>query len=395
MLTSASTSASDAAACVDTALTSVGPRLKIAQLVHDLSVGGAELLAATIARSLRHLFDFTFICTDREGPLADQLRDEGFSVHVLHRRPGIDWRCLLRLRRLLGELSFDLLHAHQYTQFFVAATARRQIRPTPILFTEHGRHFPDVVSRKRRLGNRFLLRKRDRIVGVGEAVRDALVSHERLPPARVEVVYNGVAPSTPITSEERREVRRELSFTDDHVVVMQVGRLDPLKDHATALKAFGAMHSSNTRARLVLIGDGPERERLEATTGGMKLHDAVQLLGTRHDVRRLWQAADIGLLTSVSEGIPLTLLEAMAARVPVVATKVGGVGEIVEDEHTGLLAPAGNCRALTQHLLTLAADPQLRGRLGQAGFERMRRHFSLSAMTASYSRIYLEMGVRS
>lgn len=392
MLTASSTSTRDDQSGAASFPRSQASRLKIAQLVHDLSVGGAELLAATIARSLRHLFDFTFICTDRAGPLADQLRDEGFPVHVLHRRPGIDWRCLLRLRRLLSEHSFDVLHAHQYTQFFAAATARVQLRPTPILFTEHGRHFPDVVSRKRRFGNRFLLRKPDRVVGVGEAVRAALVTNERLPSERVEVVYNGVAPSSPTTSDERRAIRSELGFTDDHVVVLQVGRLDPLKDHATALKAFSAMHASNARSRLVLIGDGPERRRLEVTIDGMNLRDVVQLLGTRHDVPRLWHAADIGLLTSVSEGIPLTLLEAMAAQVPVVATKVGGVGEIIEDEQTGLLAPAGDSLTVSQHLLRLAADAESRNRLGQAGLERMRRRFSLSGMTAAYQRIYQAMG---
>jgi glycosyltransferase involved in cell wall biosynthesis len=370
-------------------------RIKIAHLVHDLSVGGAELLAANIARNLRHCFDFVFLCTDREGSLAAQLRAEGFPVHVLNRRPGIDWRCLLRLRRTLNELRFDLLHSHQYTQFFVAAIARRQLRPTPILFTEHGRHFPDVVSGKRRFGNRLLLRKYDRVVGVGEAVREALQTQEGLPSRRIEVVYNGVPANVEGTSGERRTIRRELRLTDENVIVMQVGRLDLLKDHDTALRAFALMHAADARARLILVGDGPERSHLESTVRELNLNGVVQFLGTRHDVARLLHTADISFLTSVSEGIPLTLLEAMAAGVPVVATRVGGVGEIVVDELTGMLSPARDQHSLARHLLRLAADPILRSRLGQAGLQRVRERFSLNAMISEYERLYREMSGRS
>lgn len=395
MLTAPSPPTDAATGMSDSALIAAPVRPKVAHLVHDLSVGGAELLAANIARTLRGGFDFSFLCTDQEGPLADQLRSEGFSVHILHRRPGIDWRCIFRLRRLLAELRFDLLHAHQYTQFFLAAMARRQSRPTPILFTEHGRHFPDVVSGKRRLCNRLLLRKCDRVVGVGEAVRDALVNQEGLPSGRVEVVYNGVPENIAGESGDRRAARRELQVTDDNILVMQVSRLDSLKDHQTALRAFAEMHAADPRARLVLVGDGPERSRLESIVRELNLSTAVQLLGTRHDVARLWQAADIGLLTSISEGIPLTVLEAMSAGVPVVATRVGGVAEIIVGELTGMLSPARDTHDLAQHLLRLAADPKLRSRMGQAGLQRVRKRFSFDAMTAQYDRLYRSMGVRS
>src|SRR5262249_24365156 len=145
------------------------------------------------------------------GSLGEELQREGFTVEVLGRRPGLDWRCAYRLAGFLRREEVRLLHAHQYTPFFYGVPARLFGHRWPVLFTEHGRHHPDYPRRKRLLANRFLLKPRDRVVAVGEAVRQALIGNERLPAKRLEVIYNGIDLSPYRNgSYDRAAVRREV-----------------------------------------------------------------------------------------------------------------------------------------------------------------------------------------
>jgi glycosyltransferase involved in cell wall biosynthesis len=368
-------------------------RPTICQVLHTLGVGGAEVLAARMARSLRGEFRFVFACLDELGTLGVQLRSEGFAVEVLGRRPGVDVRCVVRLAALIRRERALVVHAHQYTPFFYSALARRLGRGPSVLFTEHGRHFPDYPRPKRIVANRLLLGHRDRVVGVGGAVREALIRNEGIPPDRVEVVYNGVD-LTPFIEAAgaagRERARRELGLGPDALVISMVARLDALKDHATAIRALGRVAGGHPDAYLVLIGEGPERDPIVEEVRRRGLDGRVRLLGLRTDVARLLPAADLALLTSVSEGIPLTLIEAMAAGLPVVATRVGGVGEVVAEGVTGRLAASGDDAALADAILQLAADPALRDRLGRAGRERAAALFSEAPMNATYRRIYEE-----
>jgi glycosyltransferase involved in cell wall biosynthesis len=363
----------------------------VCQVVHNLSVGGAELLAAGISRRLAERHRFVFACLDDRGELADRLAAEGFSVRSLSRRPGLDWRCAGQLAAFLRSENVDVVHAHQYAAFFYGALARLRGPSVPLLFTEHGRTFPDYRRWKRVVANRLLLRNQDRVVGVGEGVRQALIHHEGFRAARVSVVYNGVANATFLTTTDRIALRYELGCDENACLILHVARLDPVKDHATALRAFASLLNVFPNARLILAGDGPRRADIEKQVVELQLQHAVRLLGTRHDVPRLWAAADIALLTSTSEGIPLTLLEAMAAGLPVVATCVGGVPEIVDDGRTGLLAPVGDDAALALHLRRLADDVDLRRSMGRAGMLRVQEQFSEERMMQEYDDMYCEM----
>lgn len=366
--------------------------MTICHLLHGLTVGGAEVLAARLGRQMRERYRFVFACLDELGPLGEQLRADGFPVHLLHRRPGVDGKLTWRLRRFLKREGVDLVHAHQYTPFFYAAAARLPWRSPPILFTEHGRQYPDYPRHKRIFANRFLLRGRDRVVGVGEAVRQALIHNEGLPPTRVQVVYNGIAAADfAHASEERVSVRRELGLTADDFVLMLVARLDPLKDLATAVRTVERVAREQPGTRLLLVGEGPERAMVESLVRTKSLEKHVRLLGLRRDVAHLLAAADLFLLTSISEGIPVTVLEAMASGVPVVATSVGGLAEIITHGQDGFLAPAGDDAALAGHVLRLAQDAALHRNLVEAGRQCVRQRFCEVRMHAEYERLYAEM----
>jgi glycosyltransferase involved in cell wall biosynthesis len=369
--------------------------ITVCQLLHSMNVGGAEVLAARLARRLRGTFRFVFACLDDVGPLGEELRDDGFRVALVGRKPGIDWGLPFRLARLMRSEQVDVVHAHQYTPFFYGLTSRLPGLGRPILFTEHGRHQPDYPRPKRMLANRLLLSHRDRVVGVGGAVRQALIANEGLPPRRVDVLYNGIDvdafAATGDTSGLRLDTRRELGVNPDGFVILQVARLDYLKDHATALRTMARVIKQMPSARLVLVGDGPERPSVEALVRDLNLGGSVRLIGVRKDVDRLLHGADLFLLTSVSEGIPLTVIEAMAAELPIVATDVGGLREIVAEGETGLLAPAKDDAALANHVVRLAGDANLRQMMGTAGRARAKEHFDEPRMADEYGRIYREL----
>jgi L-malate glycosyltransferase len=368
-----------------------GP-FRICQVLHSLGVGGAELLARSIGTGLSEHFQFVFACLDGLGEVGRDLERLGYEVRVIGRRAGIDFGCARRLSAFLAAQNVDLVHAHQYTPFFYSCLARFGGGGRPILFTEHGRHHPDQPSLKRRWFNRVCLRRTDRVVGVGQAVRRALIENEAIPGRRVDVIYNGIDTQRFGGAAHRRHAAREkLQVRPGETAVIQVARLDYLKDHATALRTIERVAAQVPDVRLFLIGDGPERPKLEAEIVQRRLQSHVTLLGLRGDVDELLPGADIFLLTSISEGIPLTVIEAMAAGLPVVATDVGGVAEVVRNGESGLLAPARDDGALAAAIVRLAHDPQLRARFGNRGEMLADEMFSETQMQSSYADLYRQM----
>lgn len=365
----------------------------ICQVLHSLDVGGAEVLAAGMARELSDRYRFVFACLD------DEFAQHGVPMRVFDRQPGIDWKCSFRLASFFREHKVQIVHAHQYTPFFQSMLARLAYRRPPIVFTEHGRHYPDSRSSKRVAVNRALLRSDDRMIGVGESVRRAIVDNEGLPEKRAETIYNGVPleNSLAVKSDEalKQTVRAELEIWPEEFAIIQVARLNALKDHATAIRTLKRLRGTDVPAKLILVGDGEERSELEQFVADERLVDDVAFLGARSDIPRLLAASDVFLLSSISEGIPLTLIEAMGAGIPIVSTDVGGILEVIEHGTSGLLAPARDDETLASHLRTLWQSPNQRTELAKNGFQRASENFSLENMHRQYVDVYESLLGRS
>lgn len=367
-------------------------QLVICQVLHSLNVGGAEVLASRIAQRLRDIYSFHFVCLDEIGPLGNELLNQGFSVELIGRRPGIDMTSVRRLRSYVQSNAVDVIHAHQYTPFAYSLLARPFSSRPPVMFNEHGRFHPDFRNRKRVVFNRLMMRRYDRVVAVGNSVRQALIANEGIPARRIQVIHNGITLcDRPAEPQERMEIRAELGANDHHFVVFQVARLDPIKDHLTALHVVKKVVAKFPNLRLIIVGAGPERETIEAAISELQIQEFVRLLGERRDIPRLLSGGDAFLLTSLSEGIPVTIIEAMGARLAVVSTDVGGVREVVECGVTGLLAKVGDVVGLATQLERLMVDTPLRIGLGSAGRSHAERNFSEEQMHAAYSETYCEM----
>lgn len=365
-------------------------RPTICHVIHALGVGGAEVLVDTMLRRLTSRYRGIVAVLDEVGEIGERLSNDGFIVEHLHRQPGIDRQCASRLRRFADKYNASLLHAHQYTPFFQAMLSRGLFGRRPVVFTEHGRHFPDLPSRKRSAVNRLLLRKQDQLVGVGGQVRRALIDNEGLPADRVEVIYNGVDIASFATpaGNSRAEIRNEFGISSENFLVIQVARLHRLKGHETALRAIAEAQKLVPQMRLLIVGDGEERAAIELAIASEGLQDIVQLAGNRSDVADLLAASDAFLMTSISEGIPLTIIEAMAAGLPVVSTSVGGIPEMVTHEQSGLLASAGDHFALGRALVRVCNDAELRNKLIRSGRTVAIQQFSVERMLNSYADLY-------
>ncbi len=369
-------------------------RPTIAHVLHRLYLAGAEVLAAALGRRLQDRYRFVYLCLDEVGPLGRQLSEEGFAVEDLRRRPGVDWSVAGRLRRCVEQHGIDLLHAHQYTPFFYAATARGLRATPPVLFTEHGRHYPDHRRTKRVIANRFLLRRADRVTAVGQFVKQALIDHEGIGSGRIEVVHNGIDPQIfeqACTPTARAAVRGEWGVADDQPVILQVARFHPVKDHATAIRALAGVVREVPNAVLVMAGDGDRLQEMEGLAQRLGVSGNTRFLGVRQDIPNLMAGADAFILSSLSEGISVTLLEAMAAGLAIATTDVGGNSEIVVEGQTGLLSPRADPEKLSQNLVRLLRDEDLRGRMGRAGRERLHECFTQHRMHGAYQAIYEQM----
>lgn len=374
-------------------------RFTIGHVLHRLDRAGAEVLAGDLARRLGDRYRSVFLCLDGIGPLGEQLISEGFEVLALGRRPGLDLKVAGRLRAAAKRHSIALLHAHQYTPFCYAALSRRLSASPPILFTEHGRHYPDERKTKRAWANRWLLKPTDRVSAVGQFVKQALIDNEGIAEGRIEVIYNGIDPDAfpPADTNARARARELIGVDDDAPLIMQVARFHPVKDHELSVRAFKQVVAHMPAARLCLVGDGGERPAIEALAAELGIHDQLMFLGVREDVSDLLPGADVFMLSSKSEGVSVTLLEAMATGLPIVATDVGGNAEVVEHDVTGLLSPREDDKALAENLVSLIRDPARRGAFGRAGRSRLLETFTQDRMHRQYAELYgriLGMGAR-
>lgn len=363
-------------------------RVRVLHVVLSLHPGGTERLVVDMVRRAPSWVDPRVICLDDAGPWAGSLEEMDVPVVALHRRPGFQPSLGLRIARLAAAQDVDVLHAHQYTPFAYAALAKLLRPKLRLVFTEHGRLADAPPSQRRRFANAFLGRVPGRFFAVSDELRRFLEA-EGFPAGRFEVLPNGIDLGAVPSAAARSQARETLGIREDALLVGTAARLDPVKGLDVLLAAFALVRAQHATARLVILGEGPERAALERAIAVRDLSSAVRLTGHRADVRDLLPGFDLYVNSSTYEGVSLTILEAMAAALPVVATAVGGNGEVVEDQRTGVLVPARDPEALARTVAMLLGDPVRRRALGDAGRIRVEQRFAFERMMSMYLAAYL------
>jgi glycosyltransferase involved in cell wall biosynthesis len=356
------------------------------QVVLSLSAGGTERLVIDMCKRLRDDLKLIVCCLDDAGDWAEELRQQGIEVVALGREPGFQPGIGRRIAQLAAERGVRVLHCHQYSPFVYGRLAQLWSPRLKLIYTEHGRPNDAPPSLKRRLVNPLLSRFDGPVVAVSYELREFMVA-SNFGTSRVGVIHNGIDTGPVPTGADRRRARSLLAIDDDTLVIATVARLDPVKDLHSLLEAFALARQSLPAARLLVVGDGPERSALESRAAQPDLAGSIRFLGMRPDVKALLPCADLYVNSSISEGISLTILEAMASGVPVVATAVGGTPEVL-DEGAGVLVPARHSQRLADALLRLAAAPAARAQLAGHGRRRVESLFTIQRMVAEYARMY-------
>lgn len=358
-------------------------------IVHVLSsfgMGGQERVALDLATGQAddgHRVLTVSLAAGPDGPLADEFRSKGLEILTVAKGPGRDVRLLVRLQRLFRARAADIVHTHNPQPLLFAAVPAR-VTGAGLVHTKHGVN-PD--SRRRLAMRRAAGHLVGAFVAVSEPTAEVARSQRECRPDRLHVIKNGIDLSRfGPDPTARRDIRTELGIPRDAFVVGTVGRLFSEKGHAYLIRSLApvlgdAMH-------LIIVGDGPERQNLASQVAQLARPSAVHLTGNRRDVPRLLAALDAFALTSVREGLPLVIPEAMAAGLPVVATAVGGIPQVVDDTETGFLCEYGDEVALREHLCALDRDRQLAGKCGALGRERALARFSSRRMVDEYQALY-------
>ena len=349
--------------------------IRVFHVTGCLEIGGQEKLLVEFAgHADRRRFALHFVSLEKRGALACDIEAEGWPVTALDVPPGLWPSLVLRLARLFRRGQADVVHTHNERPLIYAAPAARLARASCVVHTRHGRGVRN--TRRQDFLARLAARAVDHYVCVSEDSAELTVT-QGIPRRRVEVLHNGI--------DTRRFEFRGPSVGGPAVVV---ARLAAEKDVATLLHATALVIRQWPSFRLAIAGDGPCMPELRQLTSELGIGAHVQFLGMMRDVPALLANAGLFVLSSVSEGVPLTLLEAMACGLPVVATRVGGIPEVVVDAETGTLVQPGDPVALAAAIVRLVADDERSRQMGAAGRRRVERLFEIRQMVAAYERMY-------
>jgi glycosyltransferase involved in cell wall biosynthesis len=359
---------------------------KVLHVVESMQAGGAERVVAEYAKwHDRSRYEPEVCCVLSAGPLADSVAASGVPVHVLGRGSRFDLRAIARLARIVRRGRFDVVHNHNFTALAAGLPAAILGRARAVVRTEHN------VVHTRGPGRHYLSRaaalREDAQIAVSAAVRRAHTECGRIPGSRFVTVLNGIDKERIVSGADRASVRRELGLSGNAVVCLNVGSLTKQKNRRTLLDATARL-SDMKALRVLVVGSGPEREKLEARADELGLSRRVLFLGQRLDVPDLLAASDIFVLSSDWEGLPITILEAMASGVPCVATAVGGVPEALTDGVTGVTVEPGDPGALADGIRALARDPELRARMAAAARDEFGRRFRGEQMVRQTEALY-------
>lgn len=365
-----------------------GP-LSVVFVIQDLRTGGAERHAATLLVGLaRRGHRSAVVCVESLGPMADGLAAAGVDVVDLGLGTGWKWRMTASrdvLTDALARLTPDVVMTSGYSAEVLSRLALRGRPDIALLSWKHNIGHLGGIGVRDRVTERLLGHHVTRYLAVSHTQLGYLRGYLRLDPARIVVLRNAIA--LPAAGpDERATVRSELRLAADDVALGCVAVLRPEKDHTTLLTAFAALPAV-PRAVLVLVGDGPARSGLEALAARLGVADRVRFLGQRPDAQRLLAAFDVAVLSSQTiENLPYSVLEAMAAGLPVVATAVGALPELVDDGRTGWLVPPRSPRVLTERLRRVVEDRPAREAMGTAARERVRTCFGLTQQVSDVER---------
>jgi len=381
--------------------------MKVLHLISSSGFFGADNMLIELAKELRHsaFSPIIGVFNNLHSPhleVAHEAKQHDLPVEVFPCNGRLDLNAIFQIKRFLGKQNIDIIHSHGYKANLYALAA--------CVGTNFGRvstchnWLGDDPKMKLYAGlDKFFLNRFDRVVAVSDSVKQEILNH-KISANKVLSVYNGIDIQKFNNQENSDRIRREFGIHKGCKVIGTVGRLSEEKGHINLVNAAKNILQKCPKLVFLMVGDGPMRQHLEAQA--RQLAERIQaksgngkppfiFAGVRRNMPDIYGSMDIFVLASLTEGLPMALLEAMAAKRPVVATEVGAVPRVIEDGRSGLLVPPDNADALAEAIIRLLTDPQEAHDLAQRGHERVKKEFSSKTMARRYIEVYQDvLGMR-
>ncbi|MEA3357061.1 MAG: glycosyltransferase, partial [Patescibacteria group bacterium] len=314
-------------------------RIRIVHIALGMDVGGIENLILSIARSIdRHKFDFSVCCLDSGGILLREVQKLGWYSYILNRRPGFDWKLILQLANFFRKKRYHIVHTHNQASHFYGGIAAKLARVPVLVTTEHSRHYIDAKYR-RRLEKLILAKISERWITVSNELFDASIKKDGLPQEKVMVIHNGIdieAFSRNIKTN-LGALKESIGIPHEVKTVIMVARLHPIKNHAMLLRALSQLKGRASKLNVIFVGEGELKGELISIGNHLKLNHRVHFVGLRQDIPDLLYMSDLFVLCSKTEGLPLSLLEAMAAKVPIMITESANRAGLIINGRNGIV----------------------------------------------------------
>ncbi len=360
-------------------------------IIFNLETGGAEMLVLELAKKInRDLFEVSVCSIENMGSLKEELAKSRINTFFLDKKPrGFDIKVIFRLIRILRKEKIDVIHTHNLFTLIYALPASL-IAGTPIkVHTEHSYNY-FITSRKRRLIAKILFKIVNKIIGVCDDVSNFLLDEMRTNPNKTFTILNGIDIDKFFIPEccSILKNKDKLGFKENDFIIGTIGRLERVKNHKLLILAFKEGLRIEKNLRLLIVGEGSLREELVKLTENLSISEYVKFTGNRKDIPDLLNIMDLFILPSLSEGHSIALLEAMAAKKPIIASDVGGNKEIIKNGINGILFSNFDEATIAKEILNLHNDEKKRKRIAEEAYNSVKIHFSLREMVRAYENIY-------
>ena len=366
-------------------------KIHIAHITLSMGTGGQEKVIVDLVRHMdKDKYKFTIGCIDSGGDLLSQIEQDGHNNFITGRKPGFDVSLIFKLVKLFKQNHVHIVHTHNQAAHFYAGIAAKLARVPVLITTEHSRHNTDKYLR-RKIEKLFLYLLTDQWVFVSNEMAEKSLKVDRLPLKKSSTINNGIDidkyNKTQHSIKRKNRLLSELKITDNEFIIIMVARLHPIKNHSLLLKAFALIKHTIPRVRLLLVGDGECRRDLEILAGQLNIIGNIDFLGVRDDVSDILSISNLFVLCSKSEGLPLSLLEASAAGVPVIITKSANKSGYIKHLYNGIEV-FGSAQSIADGITYTINNRELTCDMAAKNYTIVDKMFSLKLMLKQYRKLY-------
>ncbi|WP_420933456.1 glycosyltransferase family 4 protein [Alteromonas sp. A081] len=365
--------------------------MNVMHITYDMRIGGTEMVIKNLIEGNDDTsINMSIFCIEAPlGPWGDELQASGITITTQARQPGFDVKLISAIRKHIKVNQIDIVHCHQYTPWVYGAIAAA-FTETKVIFTEHGRFYPDSKNWKRKLVNPVLLALTSKITAISKATKDALTEFEFIPNNKIDVIYNGIQPLE-VTTDNVNSLRNTLGIASESLVLGTIARFDPIKNQVMMINAFAKATGVRDDVYLLLVGDGEIRNELQQQVDKLGISNKVIFSGYIAKPAHHLALMDIFLLSSLSEGTSMTLLEAMSLGKPCVVTDAGGNAEVVTHNINGLVTNNNDVDKFAKAISFLVENSAKRNEFGENAIQRFKQRFSASTMNETFRGQYKQL----